>query len=1156
MSVGFSRLVRRVATSWDFLITILLGMLPIQWADIGKIAKSEDFILPMDWNQWLDLFSTWSYRSNFGVAPDDRLPAVFFFFWPALFRTIGFSVETAQRLQFVTWYMLAGLGMYFLMTQITGKKLARAAAVFVYMLNFYQEPMWQGVNIANLSSYAALPVLVGITFWSFKTRRPIRGALAFGATSIIASGLGVNPPMLLTSLIPVPLAIVGYVMLSARQKDWAGCRIALMFSCAALAFTALVNAYWWFPQAVALVGPGAQHVFVMAGTQEHSFSHLKSLSKATTPVHVMGMQGAWVWYEGWKGVPYVPYAPEILSVPLKMVAALIPFILGLIAVSGTKRAVLLYFGSLVLLGMFISSGLNGPGGPVFRWLWDNVPAFWVIRSPWYKATGIMLLGLAPLVGFGLVAVSSQVNSMLRKTFGEYSILPKFGRGCAVIVIGMMYAYVQLPIAYGEFFVIRPSSSPLPSQQVVLPSYLTTALDWIKQQDAPRILTLPPARRMTTDWGFTSYSPAVSEFTDIPFVNLLEPSQASVANYAALLGSYGGSGLTVLQQSGISLVMQQNDVNRRYFNVSKDRPTDPGPLLLASGLEQYPSIGPIDFYGVPSPRPLVWGTKSVIVANTGLAGLAPTSEFASLTDGAVVLAPRNDVSAVQHLIKHEDDALSVVQVNPTDELYLNTIAATDAVILERNSNALVLRLGGPGEYEIWQKTVPLDLSLLTPEERLYYAFNNTIDPDVGWANVTVDGTPVVQPTLYDIATANTWAKVAEFETLNAEVTLGLPDPTLVTRDVTLVVVPRDLRRTSSTLGANVTEGASWLSFSDYSGSDVYDADVELPVELHHGWMAADSNSMTDIRRVTTAQKQLRHLYVDNPTDEIMKVAVGMSVRSVSGTRQLWVRTEDEVVGIYGIPEGRFRDILMPGVVLNPGRNYLLLYSPNPETEISPGVYASLEFQLPFRAGFLRRTRNFATSVPGRYQVILVPDVRIPSGGLPPANVVINGVDITDTIERTGRANLFSATVHLSEGDHLVEIIQPHGSRIPVLLGGPVLNPNAASANLAIDFERISNTHIRATADSKDPYVLIFNELFDPRWEARVNGAPVSQHFEVSGFANGFLIEDFAEGVHEIELTFNHQRLADISLLASVLAWLAMVGASLYFALPRKVRGDAL
>ena len=53
MSVGFSRLVRRVATSWDFLITILLGMLPIQWADIGKIAKSEDFILPMDWNQWL-----------------------------------------------------------------------------------------------------------------------------------------------------------------------------------------------------------------------------------------------------------------------------------------------------------------------------------------------------------------------------------------------------------------------------------------------------------------------------------------------------------------------------------------------------------------------------------------------------------------------------------------------------------------------------------------------------------------------------------------------------------------------------------------------------------------------------------------------------------------------------------------------------------------------------------------------------------------------------------------------------------------------------------------------------------------------------------------------------------------------------------------------
>ena len=117
---------RHLVPSPALAVVLLAGLVPFFWVQSGYVAKAEDFILPMNLDQWAEFFSTWQTRVGFGSSPDDRLPAVFFLFWPALFRALGASIELAQRLQFVLWFSAMGLSMYVLMRHLTTSRIAWA----------------------------------------------------------------------------------------------------------------------------------------------------------------------------------------------------------------------------------------------------------------------------------------------------------------------------------------------------------------------------------------------------------------------------------------------------------------------------------------------------------------------------------------------------------------------------------------------------------------------------------------------------------------------------------------------------------------------------------------------------------------------------------------------------------------------------------------------------------------------------------------------------------------------------------------------------------------------------------------------------------------------------------------------------------------------
>jgi hypothetical protein len=115
---------------------------------------------------------------------------------------------------------------------------------------------------------------------------------------------------------------------------------------------------------------------------------------------------------------------------------------------------------------------------------------------------------------------------------------------------------------------------------------------------------------------------------------------------------------------------------------------------------------------------------------------------------------------------------------------------------------------------------------------------------------------------------------------------------------------------------------------------------------------------------------------------------------------------------------------------------------------------------------------------------------------------------------------------------MRIEQSDGTSVPVLVSPAPTDHQVDAQSVEVSYQRLRNTHVRATVESNGPYVLVLNELFDPRWAATVDGRPVEDHFEVNGFANGFLIR--ASGRHVVEMEFSTQRLADRSLIVSATA----------------------
>ena len=159
----------------------------------------------------------------------------------------------------------------------------------------------------------------------------------------------------------------------------------------------LVNLFWILPLSIFLFG-------IKTGTlSDLGFTNwLTSLSENTSIINVARLQGAWDWYAlDAAGMPqYLPYTVNYLyRLPFVVFSFALPFLslISFLFVKKENKKLYIYFGILMLLGIFFGTGAHDPTGVVFLFLANHVPMFSFFRSPWYIFTPILVLAYASLI---------------------------------------------------------------------------------------------------------------------------------------------------------------------------------------------------------------------------------------------------------------------------------------------------------------------------------------------------------------------------------------------------------------------------------------------------------------------------------------------------------------------------------------------------------------------------------------------------------------------------------------------------------------------------------------------------------------------------------------------------------------------------------------
>ena len=300
------------------------------------------------------------------------------------------------------------------------RPLATIAATLMFVVNpFVYERMLAG-QIYLVVGYALLPLLVS----ALLSRAP-------GVTAPIGAGLLLA---LLMALSPHFLFIGGLIWLVAAvavlRRD--GAR-ALRRTGLTLLVALLASLYWLIP-----IASRAGELDRVTATDLSTFQTVSDPALGLAP-NVAGLYG--FWRIGW------PLPKDNLPAwPLLLAVILVVAAIGLRAADRERWRTLRWLLVIVgVVGFVLALGAQGPTAPVFRFLFDHVPGFRIMREPG-KFEALLALAIAGLFGLGFCTLVSGVRSRRWRPI------------MAVVILAVPCAYT-FRIFWGFDGYARPSDYP-------------------------------------------------------------------------------------------------------------------------------------------------------------------------------------------------------------------------------------------------------------------------------------------------------------------------------------------------------------------------------------------------------------------------------------------------------------------------------------------------------------------------------------------------------------------------------------------------------------------------------------------------------------------------------------------------------------------------
>ena len=393
------------------LIIILFGLTPLLWFDrSGFVWGYGDIVFPMhelDLTFLIKQFSAWSDHSYYGlqnVQVGKVFPLLIIF---TIIRSLGFSIITAEKTFFIFLCMLPGLTFLYLLRIIRKREsvMAETTATLFYMFNMFTLVHFTTMQWATLLMYSIAPLLLGLVMRFIETEETGKYASLIAISSLLMSSISVNPVTYSVTW----LAPLSYLLYRIFKKP---SLLLIRFALTTTALVLLLNLFWVVPYIIFFSSESSNSFNTMEEVDlEHHLNWSSSKSKLYYLFRSLGKWGFHLKGEGSYYYPYNVYYSQSIFILLLYLAPLLA-VYGILYSKSTIKEYI-FFMLMLLVGFFLSKGINPPVGGIYRYVFNNIPGFWVFRESFPRFFTLSAISLTVLLYSAIVQIIHKKNRKFR-----------------------------------------------------------------------------------------------------------------------------------------------------------------------------------------------------------------------------------------------------------------------------------------------------------------------------------------------------------------------------------------------------------------------------------------------------------------------------------------------------------------------------------------------------------------------------------------------------------------------------------------------------------------------------------------------------------------------------------------------------------------------
>ncbi len=580
------------------------GLVTFLWFPWNRFLAAGDITPFIRDGDGSELFDLWNHRVTGAGATSASATRALEVILIRATRLFGGSEVVAQHLFYAFVMAFAAFGAAYLARAFVRDPIAVGAAGLLGSFNVYVL-----IHLPNPLTMVWLG-LVGTCCGM--VLRVARGAplsvAAFAGVTLVASYVSLNPPLLATAT----LTVLSVACAASWLVGPGGARRAWKFLGRATPWVIGMNLWWLVPTVLATGARQGLGISAVTRVEDWSWSQARN----SIP-NLLSFTAHW----GWIYPQYMPFARSLDAYPWSLMRWALPMLAGsaLLLVHGRRRiAAWTLVGAIVGAG-FLAKGLHWPLASVNLWAYHHVPGLWLLRDPFSKVGGILLLSMVVLAAMTIEMIRTRAKQAARCGSSRKASIAVAGLVVAVCS-ALAFPY---PLWLGTIGPDGHGTSGLPSIRVAVPTSwhdLANALNASAKPGKAIVLPLDPYYQVTTNWGFHGADTLPAELLDRPVLSLLPggyltpagllPDMLLAVERDLVLGR-SDRAAKLLQVLGVSYVILRRDlvVGQVVRSVAARGALAKG-LSTMAGLGQPKNFGVADVYSVSSPTGLVWTATRV------------------------------------------------------------------------------------------------------------------------------------------------------------------------------------------------------------------------------------------------------------------------------------------------------------------------------------------------------------------------------------------------------------------------------------------------------------------------------------------------------------------------------------------------------------------